>query len=427
MPMHRARFRLCLLILALPGIVVTSTAAEPPETNYDESKVPAYTLPDPLVRTDGARVDTPEDWNDRREEILELFRSQVYGRAPKPPEEISFEVVSIDTNALNGDATRKDVRIHLGQGEDHPILDLLIYLPNQVRFHNQLQGPIPIFFGLNFAGNHTIHEDPGIPLARFAGIKRERGRGSQKHRWAIKRILDAGYGLATIHCSDIDPDFNDGFANGVHELDTKPRTEESWATICAWAWGLSRGMDYFQTDGDIDHTKVALIGHSRLGKTALWACARDPRFAMAISNNSGCGGAALSARRYGETIAFINNAMPHWFCENYKRYNDNEAACPVDQHMLLALIAPRPVYVASALKDRWADPKGEFLSARHADPVYRLLGTEGIASTTMPNVDEPITGTIGYHIRSGGHDVTDYDWEQYLAFAKKHFSRTTSP
>ena len=395
--------------------------AEPPGTNYDESKVPDYSLPEILLNLDGSAVKEPSEWPSRRTEILELFRSQVYGRAPGPPKDIWFEEVNQDAAVLEGTATRKDIRIHLGTDEDHPILDLLLYLPNE------RHGPVPVFFGLNFAGNHTVHNDEGIPLARFAGIKRERGRGSQKHRWAIERILKCGYGIATIHCSDIDPDFDDGFTNGVHALENTQRGPDSWATIGAWAWGLSRGMDYFQTDDDVDHTKVAILGHSRLGKTALWAGARDSRFAMVISNNSGCGGAALSARRYGETIAFINNAMPHWFCENYKQYNDNEAACPVDQHMLIALMAPRPVYVASAVKDRWADPKGEFLSAKHANSVYLLLGKDGMDGTHMPPLDTPITGTIGYHIRSGGHDVTDYDWERYLDFAEKHFQAEPAP
>ena len=406
-----------LLVTAL----TVACQAEPPGTNYQENRVPNYSLPNPLVKLDGSPVQQAADWKPRREEILELFRSEVYGRAPAPPGDICFEEVSRDATALDGTATRKDIRIHLGTEEDHPILDLLLYLPNR------RSGPVPIFFGLNFSGNHTIHNDEGIPLARFAGIKRERGRGSQKNRWALKRILEEGYGLATIHCTDIDPDFDDGFTNGVHALEKTERGPDSWGTIAAWAWGLSRGMDYFQTDDEVDHTRVAILGHSRLGKTALWAGARDPRFAMVISNNSGCGGAALSARRYGETIAFINKAMPHWFCENYKKYNDNEPACPVDQHMLIALIAPRPVYVASAEQDRWADPRGEFLSARHADPVYRLLGTDGIATTTMPEVDQPITGTIGYHLRSGGHDVKDYDWDRYLEFTFKHFNDPVTP
>jgi len=397
-----------------------------PDVNYDESRVGDLPLPELLV-TRGRDVTDAADWREtRRPEILELFRTQVYGRAPGVPDGMRFEVGAPET-ALGGRATRREIRILFSETQDTPVMDLLIFVPSSA------SGPVPAFLGLNFRGNHSIHPDPGISLPESwlpdgPGVEDNRatdsGRGTRSSRWPVEAIVARGYALVTAYYGDIDPDFDDGFANGVHPLfyregQSRPYADE-WGSIGAWAWGLSRALDYLETASDIDASRVALIGHSRLGKTALWAGARDERFALVISNDSGEGGAALSRRWYGETVARLNRVFPHWFCRNYRQYSDDVAALPVDQHMLIALIAPRPVYVASALEDRWADPRGEFLAALAAEPVYALFGLEGLGVEEWPAPDTPVGETIGYHVRRGEHDLTAYDWAQYLDFADRH-------
>lgn len=412
-------------------LLVTSVNAQQFVANYDESKIPDFQLPDPLTTETGQRVLNSDAWvTQRRPEILRLFESQVYGRAPERCE-IQHSLVSSVAEVMDGKCLRREVDVSFGKQNDAKTMRLLIFTP-------QNRPNAPVFVGFNFQGNHTVDADPSISLTKNwvrnrGGIKDNRAndstRGSASGRWPIEMILDRGYAVATIYYGDVDPDFDDGFENGIHGQFQSAMVDipkgERWGSIAAWAYALSRAVDYFHQDDRIDETRVAVIGHSRLGKTSLWAGATDPRFKLVISNNSGCGGAALSRRAFGETVGRINTSFPHWFCDNFLQYNENENACPVDQHQLLALIAPRAVYVASATEDRWADPHGEFLSCLHADPVYRLLGKNGLGGETppqtMPSPETPIkNGAIGYHLRTGKHDVTEYDWAQYLDFADHH-------
>ncbi|MFN7997300.1 MAG: acetylxylan esterase [Bryobacteraceae bacterium] len=412
---------------AIAGIFVLgiSVAAQRPDVNYDESKVGSYMLPDPLTTRAGQHVRDTAMWNDqRRPEILEAFAENVFGHTPQKHIKATYELHPTDNHALGGKAIRKQVTVHFSNKKDGPKIDLLVYVPMDAH------KPVPAFLGLNFEGNHTVSSDPGIQLPdvwvkKVKQPASDTSRGSSASEWQVEKILDKGYALATAYYGDIEPDFNGGIGFGVRPLfferhQTEPAPDD-WGAIGAWAWGLSRAMDYLETDSDIDAKHVALMGHSRLGKTALWAGAQDPRFALVISNDSGEGGAALSRRNFGETIQDLNTAFPHWFCGNYRKYNGHADQLPVDHHMLLALIAPRPLYVASAEEDRWADPRGEFLSAVAAGPVYELFGKQGLGTDQMPAVGHPIMHTVGYHIRPGKHDVTAYDWEQYLTFAEKHF------
>lgn len=408
------------IVLLVLACLTTPVAAQTDDALYDEAQVPPYELPDPLIASDGTPITTPEQWWElRRPEIMEVFQSEMYGRVPKRPSDFRFETFSEDPTALGGTATRKQVRIYFDGDRESPAMDLLVYLPNAVR------GPVPLFLGLNFGGNHTIHPDPEIRLPQsYTGpdgeevVASEADRGRSASRWPVESIVARGFGLATAFYEDIDPDFDDGFGNGVHGLyrtdGENERAPDAWGSVAAWAWGLSRAMDYLETDERVEEEQVVLMGHSRLGKAALWAGAVDPRFYFVVSNNSGEGGAAITRRRYGERISHLNDRFPHWFAANFRKYVEREDELPVDQHMLLALIAPRSVYVTSAVDDRWADPRGEFLAALHADPVYRLLLDEGLNATEMPEIARPVHSRIGYHIRSGGHDVTAYDWEQWM-------------
>lgn len=396
--------------------------------NYDESLVPQFELPAVLTTQDGKAVDSVKMWeNVRRPEILWLFEQNVFGRLPQI--DVTLRVRSHErATVLDGAAIREQQTIYLTEDDSGPSIDVLIYTPAAA------DGPVPAFLGLNFGGNHTVDPDPAIRLpgswVRKDGRMKTTGnnaseasRGVRASRWDAQQIVSRGYGLVTAYYGDIDPDFDDGFQNGIHQLDAEKgasRSDDAGGSISAWAWGLSRILDTLEMHPRVDGRRVAVFGHSRLGKTSLWAGATDERFGLVISNNSGCGGAALSRRRFGETVHRINDVFPHWFCLKHREYNDNENALPVDHHQLIALIAPRPVYVASAVEDRWADPRGEMLSVYHAGPAYALYGKSGLPSHDAPEIDRPVMTDVGYHIRTGKHNVTSFDWTQYLNFADQH-------
>ncbi len=399
------------------------------DANYDENQVPKYTLPDPLVMNNGTQVRTAEQWRDlRRPELIKLFAEQMFGRAPGKPADLHWEVFEEDRAAMDGLAIRKQVTIYFSKDHSGPKMDLLLWLPAKAT------APVTLFLGLNFVGNHGTSTDPVVRITESwlrdepkAGVINNRAteasRGRDQASWPVREILARGYGLGTIYYGDIDPDFDDQFQNGVHQLyhgPGQPRPmAEDWGSLATWAWGLSRALDYLQTDPEVDGQRVAVVGHSRLGKTAMWAGANDERFALVVSNNSGCGGAALSRRQFGETVKRINTSFPHWFCDNFTQYNGREDQLPIDQHELVALVAPRPILITSAEEDRWADPRGEFLSAYHASPVYELLGYSGIKGPEMPALGQLTGGQIGYLIRPGEHAMTAVDWQAYLDFADR--------
>ena len=394
------------------------------DKNYKEDKVPSYTLPDPLVMADGTRVRSVAQWYDqRRPELLEMFETKMYGRAPGRPEGEHFEVISEDTGALGGTAIRREVKIYFTEGDDH-YMTLLLYIPKHVK------GPVPAFLGANFFGNATIWPDGGISYPDSAQVRRytmysEHPRGEKASRWPLGLILERGYALATFHKSDLAPEYDNSFIQGVFPLFYRDGQDypdpDQWGNIAAWAWGYSRALDYLETDADVDASRVAATGHSRLAKTALWAAVEDERFAMACPNNPGCGGAAISRRAYGETLETIVRHYHYWFCGNFAAYAGKEADLPFDQHELVALMAPRPVCVGSGEHDRWSDPVGEFEALREASRVYEFLGLEGLGAREMPGPWKPLqSGRIGYHMRSGPHEITPYDWGRYLDFADKY-------
>jgi hypothetical protein len=403
-----------LMFVSLPA---QAQESDVPPVISDEAKVPDYELPAILELESGERVEQPGTWwQSRRPQLLRLFKKHMYGQLPGEPPTMRIKQHEVSKAALDGEATRRQLTIHFTDKEQGPQLEVLIYLPNDVA------GPAPVFTMLNFDGNHATWPDPEIRKQAHLND----ARGSDKGRYPIDQIIDRGYGVVTAYYGDLFPDRADGFQDSVYQMFKDDWGLDSeggnWSAISAWAWGLHRMMDYCEQASDIDSNRVVVMGHSRLGKTALWAGATDQRFVAVIDNASGCGGSALFRRRYGERAYHIDTNFPHWFRDRFSEYRENESALPVDQHQLLALSAPRPLLVNAMTKDQWADPKGMFLSAKHASAVWRFLGEEGLAAESMPGPGEPILSRVGYHLRAGEHDVTPEDWAVYLDFADKHVS-----
>jgi len=378
--------------------VVERVSREQPGFNYDEAMVAPYALPS-VLSGPSATVGDPIGWRDRRVEILRQFRDQVYGRAEGRPEQLRFQVIE-EQPAMDGAATLKRVAaLSRVAGRDHRF-EFTLFLPNA------RAGPVPVFLLLN----------------NRPGSNADPTRREKSAFWPAEELITRGYGIAALQNGDLAPDDKDHFRDGVIRLfegdGSTLRPRNAWAALAAWGWGARRVMDYFETDRRVDVSRIAIVGHSRGGKAALWAGAEDERFALVVSNESGEGGAALARRTFGETTARINSSFPHWFNENYRAYAARETDLPVDQHMLLALIAPRALYVASADEDLWSDPRGEFLALAESSPAFALFGEPPIAATAMPPLDTAlIAGRRGYHIRRGGHDLTVYDWQKFADFA----------
>jgi hypothetical protein len=428
----RSPFLLASALLSLPLVA----EAQQKNVNYEEAAIGSYQLPELMGTRDGRTVQKATEWNSvRRPEVLELFESHVFGKTPPPSlwGRVAFETLSTNENALGGRAVRKLVRITLPEHPSWKGIEMMVHLPKDAK------QPVPCFVGASFGGNEAVTPDTDIPLStrwmrpgKDNGVvenrSTEKTRGTEKDRWQLELAMQEGFAVATYYYGDVEPDRADGWQEGLRAVLSKDGTstewkEGEWGAIGAWSWGLSRLADYLQTEPAVDGKKLAVIGHSRLGKTALWTGAQDTRFGVVISNNSGEGGAALMRRNFGETTAIITKAFPHWFTKTYASYAGNEASCPVDSHMLVALAAPRAVYIASADEDRWADPKGEFLAGLHAQPVFDLFEKRGYGTAEQPASNTPVGDTIRYHLRAGKHDVTRYDWEQYLPFARRIFAR----
>jgi hypothetical protein len=371
---------------------------------------------------DGGQVRTKAEWlKKRRPELEALFQHYMYGWFP-PPVKVEGKITYTDKAFFGGKATLKLATIRLGPAPA-PQIHLLTVVPNR------RTKPAPTFLGMNFGGNHTLVTDTNVPLTDAWMLSElphvtnhhatEAGRGSEADSWALDQSIDRGYAVATFCCAEVEEDRTNAMG-GVRELIHPPRAADDWGTIAAWAWGLQRVVDYLGEDRDIDRRRIALVGHSRLGKATLLAGAFDQRVALVIPLQAGCGGTAPGRGTTGESIKQINSHFPEWFCEVFKEFNDQPQRLPFDQNCLIALCAPRPVLLGAAAEDTWANPVGAFQMLQSAGGTCRLLGAEGLAAQTMPGTNHLIDSTLGYFIRPGKHSMTREDWRMFLDFADKH-------
>ena len=378
--------------------VVDAMQKKRSEFNFQESAVPAYDLPDPLVLAGGGRVTTVLDWkNQQRPALLKFFRENVYGVRPDTQYAVTHHEVDRRENAFGIGAIARQIRTTIKANDQSHWFDFVIVVPKSAQ-------PVPVVVQIN--NRYYIPLDKAVD--EFDPF------------WPVEKLVRRGYATAAFHTSDVDPDKRDGYAGGIRALLDDPSADEAtrWRCLSSWGWAASRVLDFALEQPEIDGEKTAIVGHSRGGKAALWAGAEDERFTLMYSNSSGCGGAALSRRAYGETVARITRNFPHWFGERFATYSDREYALPVDQHQLIGLLAPRAVYVASADEDLWADPKGEYTSLLNAGSVFDLFGLNHIKDPEMPPLNIPRhVGSTGYHIRTGVHNLTEQDWGNFLDFA----------
>ena len=393
-----------LSLLLLFSITFQLHAQRPASTNYDELKVPEYTLPPVLTTSTGKKVTAAKSWEKaRRPEILNLFAENIYGQMPLKYDRITYSLINEDKKSMSGKAHLKEVLIEVFNQNKSVKINLTLFIPNHKT------GPAPVFLLIN--NRPKENTDPSRTLI--------------SEFWPAEVLIEGGYAIAAFQVNDLAPDNKLSFMNGALQLYPEQlNADNGMRAIGAWAWGASRVMDYFETDPQLDKKRVAITGHSRGGKASLWAAANDQRFALCISNCSGNSGAALARRQFGERIKVINTSFPHWFNTNYKKYNEHEDQLPVDQHMLISLIAPRPVYATNASEDLWADPTGTYLSLKNAEEVYGLYGLKSALPEVQPELNIPIIESpMAYHNREGKHDLTVYDWKQFIRFADYHYTK----